>query len=172
MGQPQRDEEPLARAVEMMFRAVMGHGHTPKAIARAHILRGSSRASRDAVPRPFRVPHTTASYQAMVGSHQWPGEVSLASGGTLVLSDLPEFFRSSLTAAWAILERGEYAYRRQGQTLLTWPARPRLVIGTMRPCLCTSLTITHCKCTPKRIAAYHARVPDWGWTKHILEATP
>jgi magnesium chelatase family protein len=50
--------------------------------------------------RPFRAPHHTASYAALVGGgpRLAPGEATRADRGTLFLDELPEFDRSSLEA--------------------------------------------------------------------------
>ncbi len=86
--------------------------------------------------RPFRVPHHTASYAALVGGGPRiaPGEVTLAHHGVLFLDELPEFDRGSLEALRQPLEEGRIAVARVGRAV-TFPARFQLV-AAMNPCPC------------------------------------
>jgi magnesium chelatase family protein len=85
---------------------------------------------------PFRAPHHTTSYAAMVGGgpRLSPGEVTLADHGVLFLDELPEFGRDVLEALRQPLEEGRVAISRVGRAT-TFPARFQLV-AAMNPCPC------------------------------------
>ena len=85
---------------------------------------------------PFRAPHHTTSYAAMVGGgpRMSPGEVTLADHGVLFLDELPEFGRDVLEALRQPLEEGRVAIARVGRAT-TFPARFQLV-AAMNPCPC------------------------------------
>ena len=86
--------------------------------------------------RPFRAPHHTASYAALVGGgpRMTPGEVTLAHQGVLFLDELPEFDRSALEALRQPLEEGRVSVARVGRAVV-FPARFQLV-AALNPCPC------------------------------------
>ena len=86
--------------------------------------------------RPFRAPHHTASYAAIVGGgpRMSPGEITLADGGVLFLEELPEFPRDVLDALREPLEDGVVNVARVGRQV-AFPARFQLV-AAMNPCPC------------------------------------
>jgi magnesium chelatase family protein len=85
---------------------------------------------------PFRAPHHTISYAAMVGGgpRLSPGEVTMADHGVLFLDELPEFGRDVLEALRQPLEEGRVAIARAGRATI-FPARFQLV-AAMNPCPC------------------------------------
>lgn len=85
---------------------------------------------------PFRAPHHTISYAAMVGGgpRLSPGEITLADQGILFLDELPEFARDVLEALRQPLEEGRVAIARAGRATI-FPARFQLV-AAMNPCPC------------------------------------
>jgi len=85
---------------------------------------------------PFRAPHHTISYAAMVGGgpHLSPGEVTLADQGVLFLDELPEFDRDVLEALRQPMEEGRVSISRVGRATI-FPARFQLV-AAMNPCPC------------------------------------
>jgi magnesium chelatase family protein len=86
--------------------------------------------------RPFRAPHHTISYAAMVGggARLSPGEVTLAHDGVLFLDELPEFDRDTLEALRQPIEDGHVAIARVGRAAV-FPSKFQL-LAAMNPCPC------------------------------------
>ena len=110
--------------------------------------------------RPFRAPHHTASFLALVGggSPPRPGEVSLAHTGGLFLDELPEFSRHVLDTLREPLEEGSLTLSRAGASA-TYPARVTLV-AAMNPCPCGHAgdPVVACRCLPDAVERYHGRL--------------
>ena len=110
--------------------------------------------------RPFRAPHHTISYAAMVGGgpRLSPGEVTLAHTGCLFLDELPEFDRSTLEALRQPLEDGEVSIARVGKAAV-FPARFQLM-AAMNPCPCghAGEGDGRCRCQPAAVERYAGRV--------------
>jgi magnesium chelatase family protein len=110
--------------------------------------------------RPFRAPHHTCSYAAMVGGgpRLAPGEVTLAHRGVLFLDELAEFDRDVLDALRQPLEEGSVAIARvSGQ--VRYPAQVQLV-AAMNPCRCGYAGDPEraCSCAPREPERYVRRV--------------
>ncbi|MCB0826809.1 MAG: YifB family Mg chelatase-like AAA ATPase, partial [Armatimonadetes bacterium] len=86
--------------------------------------------------RPFRSPHSTTSYAAIVGGGTTPkpGEVSLAHLGVLFMDEFPEYQRDVLEALRQPLEDGIVTVARV-QSTLTFPAES-ILVAAMNPCPC------------------------------------
>jgi magnesium chelatase family protein len=110
--------------------------------------------------RPFRSPHHTISYAAMVGGgpHLSPGEVTLANDGVLFLDELPEFDRTTLEALRQPLEDGQVAISRVGRAAI-FPSRFQL-IAAMNPCPCghAGEGDGRCRCQPGIVDRYTGRI--------------
>jgi magnesium chelatase family protein len=110
--------------------------------------------------RPFRAPHHTSSYAALVGGGPGliPGEVTLAHRGVLFLDELAEFDRSTLDALRQPLEEGVLTIAR-AHGHVRYPARFQLV-AAMNPCRCGHYndTETVCRCPPGEAERYVSRV--------------
>lgn len=110
--------------------------------------------------RPFRSPHHTASYVAMVGGGTTivPGEISLAHNGVLFLDETPEFSKRTLEALRQPLEDRVASISRAGAKA-TYPANFMLV-ATMNPCPCGYYGDPdhECECTPQMIQNYQKKL--------------
>jgi magnesium chelatase family protein len=110
--------------------------------------------------RPYRAPHHTISYAAMVGggAHLSPGEVTMAHTGVLFLDELPEFDRATLEALRQPLEDGQVAIARVGRAGV-FPARFQLV-AAMNPCPCGQAGEGggRCRCQAAVVDRYAGRV--------------
>ena len=110
---------------------------------------------------PFRAPHHTISYAAMVGGgpNLTPGEITRADQGVLFLDELAEFDRDVLESLRQPLEEGRVVIARAGR-VTTFPARFQL-IAAMNPCPCGyagSLPESTCRCNAPAIERYARRV--------------
>ncbi len=110
---------------------------------------------------PFRAPHHTLSYAAMVGGgpNLSPGEITRAHHGVLFLDELAEFDRDVLESLRQPLEDERVVIARAGR-VTTFPARFQL-IAAMNPCPCGLAGATpdgRCACTDDVIERYQRRV--------------
>jgi magnesium chelatase family protein len=109
---------------------------------------------------PFRAPHHTISYAAMVGGgpRLSPGEITRADQGILFLDELPEFGRDVLEALRQPMEEGRVAIARAGRATI-FPARFQLV-AAMNPCPCgyAGLSDRTCSCPGTVPETYQRRV--------------
>jgi len=110
--------------------------------------------------RPFRAPHHTASYAAMIGGGVLasPGEITLAHRGVLFLDELPEFRREVLEALRQPLESGSVLVSRSARQV-ELPSRFQLV-AAMNPCPCGYLGHRRvaCRCPPGFVQRYRRRI--------------
>jgi magnesium chelatase family protein len=131
------------------------------AVTRIYSANGQTRGGRGLIwERPFRSPHHTSSYAAMIGGGKYPkpGEVSLAHLGVLFMDEMPEFDRGVLESLRQPLEDGVVTVSRV-QAALTFPARCMLV-GAMNPCPCGFKGYPEAQCvgSPATCGRYAARI--------------
>jgi len=111
--------------------------------------------------RPFRAPHHSTSYAALVGGGRIPkpGEISLAHNGILFLDELPEFARNALETMRQPMEAGEVTVSRAGVQPVTYPAR-FVLLAAMNPCPCGhhGSGNNKCTCTDGEIAKYLSKI--------------
>lgn len=109
--------------------------------------------------RPFRAPHHTISYSALIGGGRVPkpGEISLAHNGVLFLDELPEFHRNVLEVMRQPLEDRSITVSRVGGNI-TYPSS-FILVASMNPCPCGNLGIPEkCFCTSGEISKYQSKI--------------
>lgn len=110
--------------------------------------------------RPFRVSHHTTSRIGLIGggSQPHPGEISMAHRGVLFLDEFPEFSRGTLEALRQPMEDGKVSITRAAGSI-EFPAEFMLVAAA-NPCPCGYLgdEKRECKCSPRQIMRYHAKL--------------
>lgn len=110
--------------------------------------------------RPFRSPHHTTSFVAMVGgsSNPKPGEISLSHRGVLFLDELPEFGRATLEALRQPLEDKLVRISRANRSV-SFPA-DFMLVATQNPCPCGFYgdKERECICTPHQIMQYNKKI--------------
>ena len=109
--------------------------------------------------RPFRSPHHSTTAQAMAGGgrNPKPGEISLASYGTLFLDELTEFQPKILDLLRQPMEEGSITVSRLNQTVV-FPAKT-MIAAAMNPCKCGYYPdMQKCRCTAASIERYINRI--------------
>ncbi|WP_434309308.1 YifB family Mg chelatase-like AAA ATPase [Hominifimenecus sp. rT4P-3] len=109
--------------------------------------------------RPFRAPHHTVSYRALVGGGRVPrpGEISLANRGVLFLDELPEFSKISLEVLRQPLEERTVQISRVYGSY-QFPA-DCMVVAAMNPCRCGYYPDRNrCQCSDADVKRYLQRV--------------
>ncbi len=109
---------------------------------------------------PFRSPHHTSSYVALVGGGATPrpGEITLAHKGVLFLDEFPEFERRVLEALRQPLEERVVSISR-AKGSAQFPAH-FILIAAMNPCPCGNFGFRgkECTCAPIHLLKYQRKL--------------
>lgn len=107
---------------------------------------------------PFRSPHHTSSYAALIGggTNPRPGEVTLAHRGVLFLDEFPEFRKDVINALREPLEDGKVSVAR-AKGSYTFPAN-FILIAALNPCPCGKAGTRACTCMPHNIEKYKRKI--------------
>lgn len=130
-------------------------------VTKIHSVMGTLSAKSGIIAtRPFRSPHHTISYPALVGggSIPQPGEISLSHQGVLFLDELAEFRRDCLEALRQPLEDGAIHISRATKSFV-FPASFILVCA-MNPCPCGKAgeRKSVCKCSTTEVYKYRSKI--------------
>lgn len=128
-------------------------------VTEIHSITGS--LSEDIVhERPFRSPHHTSSYVALIGggTNPRPGEITLSHKGVLFLDEFPEFETKTIEALREPLEERVVSVSRAKGTV-KFPAH-FLLVAAMNPCPCGNFGIKGkpCICSPLQIERYKRKI--------------
>lgn len=107
---------------------------------------------------PFRSPHHTSSYAAIIGggSVPRPGEVTLAHRGVLFCDEFPEFHRDVVNALREPLEDRIVSVSR-AKSSQTYPAN-FMLIAALNPCPCGFWGTQRCECMPHIVEKYRRKI--------------
>lgn len=123
-----------------------------------HSLAGTLRGNAMFRP-PFRAPHHTSSYAALIGggsSGIRPGEATLAHRGVLFADEFPEFHRDVINALRQPLEDRVVSIARAKGSVI-FPAN-FMLIAALNPCPCGFWGTQRCKCMPHLVEKYRRKL--------------
>ena len=155
-GPPGTGKTMLARA----FAGILPPLTFPEILEATGIHSAAGIARGLVVTPPYRAPHHTGSYVALVGggASPRPGEITLAHTGVLFLDEFPEFDKRVLEALRQPLEDRRVTVARAKHTI-DFPAR-FILIAAMNPCPCgfRGTKTRNCVCAPRDIARYERKL--------------
>ncbi len=123
-----------------------------------HSLSGALRGGAIVRP-PFRAPHHTSSYAALIGggsSSIRPGEATLAHRGVLFADEFPEFHRDVINALREPLEDHVVSIARAKGSAV-YPA-DFMLIAALNPCPCGFWGSSRCQCMPHAVEKYRRKL--------------
>lgn len=107
---------------------------------------------------PYRCPHHSLSLQALLGTPDRAGEVSLAHHGILFLDEFPEFRRDAVEALREPLEAGQIFVSR-AKDKACWPAKPQLIAAcNLCPCGWHGSRLEVCRCSTQQLLRYQSKL--------------
>ncbi len=108
---------------------------------------------------PFRSPHHTSSYAALIGGGSTgirPGEATLAHRGVLFVDEFPEFHRDVINALREPLEDRVISIARSKGSAI-FPAN-FMLIAALNPCPCGFWGTQRCRCMPHLVEKYRRKI--------------
>lgn len=108
---------------------------------------------------PFRSPHHTSSYAALIGGGSTgirPGEATLAHRGVLFADEFPEFHRDVINALREPLEDRVISIARAKGSAV-FPAN-FMLIAALNPCPCGFWGSQRCRCMPHLVEKYRRKI--------------
>ena len=124
-----------------------------------HSIAGNLGSGKLITRPPFRSPHHTSSYIALVGGGTIPkpGEITMAHKGVLFLDEFPEFDRRVINALRQPLEEKTISISR-ARGSASFPAN-FIMIAALNPCPCGNWgSEKECVCPPQVLARYRRKI--------------
>jgi len=127
-------------------------------VSSIHSIAGNS--TNLLVNSPFRNPHHTASYSAIIGGGRDinPGEITLAHKGVLFMDEFPEFDNRVINSLRQPLEE-KFIRISRSSNRVEYPC-DFILVATLNPCPCgfKNSKIKECKCSSREIENYKRKL--------------